>query len=161
MAACGYLDRPWPGELPDGLHVGICGAGSPFPDDRRAGPCTTVVAGKRLFVFDAGSGSPRNIGKLGFVHRRIEAIFLTHFHSDHVDGLGELMLQRWEKPFLTLFSNRDPVTRGGYKPWQKLVPGAHGQPHAVVRDAGHFLQEDKGAEVATAVAAFIQATPVP
>ncbi len=71
------------------------------------------------------------------------------------------VFKRWEKPFLTLFSNRDPVTRGGYKPWRKLVPGAQGQPHAVVRDAGHFLQEDKGAEVATAVAAFIHATPVP
>ena len=82
-------------ELPDGLHVGLCGAGSPFPDDRRAGPCTLVLAGRRLFVFDAGSGSARNIGKMGFNAGRIEAIFLTHFHSDHVDGLGELMLQRW------------------------------------------------------------------
>ncbi len=82
-------------ELPDGLHVGLCGAGSPFPDDKRSGPCTLVVAGKRLFVFDAGSGSARNIGKMGFNHGRIEAIFLTHFHSDHIDGLGELMLQRW------------------------------------------------------------------
>ena len=54
-----------------------------------------VVAGKRLFVFDAGSGAARNIGRLGFVHGRIDAIFLTHFHSDHIDGLGELMLQRW------------------------------------------------------------------
>ncbi len=82
-------------ELPDGLHVGLCGAGSPFPDERRAGPCSVVVAGRRLFVFDAGSGSARNIGKMGFVHGRIEAVFLTHFHSDHIDGLGELMLQRW------------------------------------------------------------------
>lgn len=82
-------------DLPDGLHVGLCGAGSPFPDDRRAGPCTAIVAGKRLFIVDAGSGSSRNIGKLGFVQGRIEAIFLTHFHSDHIDGLGELMMQRW------------------------------------------------------------------
>ena len=82
-------------ELPDGLHVGLCGAGSPMPDEKRLGPCTLVVAGKRLFVFDAGNGAARNIGKMGFVHGRIEAIFLTHFHSDHIDGLGELMLQRW------------------------------------------------------------------
>ena len=81
--------------LPDGLHVGVCGSGSPFPDDKRAGPCTLVLAGKRLFVFDAGSASVKNIGKLGFSHGRIEAIFLTHFHSDHIDGLGELLLQRW------------------------------------------------------------------
>ena len=82
-------------ELPDGLHVGLCGAGSPFPDERRSGPCTLVLAGKRLFVVDAGSGSVRNIGKLGFSHGQIEAVLLTHFHSDHIDGLGELMLQRW------------------------------------------------------------------
>ncbi|MFZ4478718.1 MAG: haloalkane dehalogenase [Rhodoferax sp.] len=65
-----------------------------------------------------------------------------------------------DKPFLTLFSNRDPVTRGGHKVWQQLVPGARGQPHAVTRGAGHFLQEDKGAEVAAAIVAFMQATPV-
>ena len=81
--------------LPDGLHVGLCGAGSPFPDDKRLGPCTLVVAGKRLYIVDTGSGSVRNIGKMGFQHGRINAIFLTHFHSDHIDGLGELMLQRW------------------------------------------------------------------
>lgn len=81
--------------LPDGLHVGLCGAGAPFPDDKRSGPCTLVVAGQRLFVFDAGSGSARHIGAMGFNPGRIEAVFLTHFHSDHIDGLGELMLQRW------------------------------------------------------------------
>ena len=82
-------------ELPDGLHVGLCGAGSPFPDEKRSGPCTLVVAGKRLFIFDAGNASARNIGRMGFNHGRIDAIFLTHFHSDHIDGLGELLLQRW------------------------------------------------------------------
>ena len=94
-AALARLAADLAAELPDGLHVGLCGAGSPFPDDRRAGPCTLVLAGKRLFVFDAGSGSARNIGKMGFTHGQIEAIFLTHFHSDHIDGLGELLLQRW------------------------------------------------------------------
>ncbi len=64
----------------------------------------------------------------------------------------------WEKPFLTLFSSRDPVTRGGDKPWQLLVPGAQGQPHATTRGAGHFLQEDKGVEVAQAIVAFMKAT---
>lgn len=82
-------------ELPDGLHVGVCGAGSPFPDELRLGPCTAVLAGKRLFIFDAGSGSARHIGKLGFLAGQVEGVFLTHFHSDHIDGLGELLLQRW------------------------------------------------------------------
>ena len=71
------------------------------------------------------------------------------------------VFERWEKPFLTLFSNRDPVTRGGHRVWQQKVPGAQGQPHAVTHGAGHFLQEDKGPEVAQAIAAFMQATPVP
>ncbi len=69
------------------------------------------------------------------------------------------VFKRWEKPFLTLFSNRDPITRGGEKIWQAQVPGAKGQAHAKTRDAGHFLQEDKGAELAQAIDRFIQATP--
>ncbi len=71
------------------------------------------------------------------------------------------VFKRWDKPFLTLFSTRDPVTRGGEKIWQAQVPGAQGQPHARTRGAGHFLQEDKGAEVASAMVAFMKATPVP
>ncbi len=81
--------------LPDGLHVGLCGAGSPFPDDLRSGPCTAVVAGRRLFIFDSGSGASRNLARMRLNAGQIEALFLTHYHSDHIDGLGELMLQRW------------------------------------------------------------------
>ena len=69
------------------------------------------------------------------------------------------VFERWGKPFLTLFSNRDPVTRGGQKIWQQRVPGAQGQPHTIIRGGGHFLQEDKGPEVAAAIVAFMQARP--
>jgi haloalkane dehalogenase len=62
-----------------------------------------------------------------------------------------------DKPFLTLFSNRDPITRGGHRIWQSRVPGAQGQPHAITRGAGHFLQEDKGPELAQALLAFMRA----
>lgn len=79
----------------DGLHVGLCGAGSPFPDDKRSGPCTVIVAGRRMFVFDSGSGSARNISRMRLNAGQIDALFFTHYHSDHIDGLGELMLQRW------------------------------------------------------------------
>jgi haloalkane dehalogenase len=57
----------------------------------------------------------------------------------------------WDKPFLTLFSSRDPITRGGEKRFQEVIPGAKGQPHKTIRGAGHFLQEDKGPEVAEAL----------
>lgn len=63
-----------------------------------------------------------------------------------------------DKPFLTLFSSRDPVTRGGHRIWQKRVPGAQGLSHAITRGAGHFLQEDKGPELAQAIVAFMGTT---
>lgn len=66
-----------------------------MPDAERAGPCIAVLAGRRGFVFDAGSGSIRKLGRMGFPMDRLEAGFLTHLHSDHLDGLGELMLQAW------------------------------------------------------------------
>ena len=81
--------------LPDGLHVYVCGSGSPMPDADRAGPCLAVLAGRDSFVFDAGSGSIRKLGAMGFPYDRLQATFLTHLHSDHLDGLGELMLQGW------------------------------------------------------------------
>lgn len=82
-------------DLPDGIHAFLCGSGSPMPDAERAGPCIGVLAGKHSFVFDAGSGSIRKLGRMGFPMDRLEAGFLTHLHSDHLDGLGELMLQAW------------------------------------------------------------------
>ena len=65
------------------------------------------------------------------------------------------LLRRWEKPLLTAFSDSDPITRGGERAFQKLIPGAAGQPHTTITGAGHFLQEDKGPELAVVVADFI------
>ena len=67
---------------------------------------------------------------------------------------------RWEKPFLTAFSDQDPITRGGDRLWQKHVPGASGQAHTTIRDGGHFLQEDKGPELARVVIEFARANPL-
>lgn len=58
------------------------------------------------------------------------------------------VLGRWQKPFLTAFSDRDPITRGGDAIFQAAVPGASGQPHTTIAGAGHFLQEDAGEELA-------------
>jgi haloalkane dehalogenase len=68
------------------------------------------------------------------------------------------LLEKFDKPFLTTFSNRDPITRGGERPFRERVPGAKNQPHVRIKNAGHFLQEDKGEELAAVLAKFIEAT---
>jgi haloalkane dehalogenase len=65
------------------------------------------------------------------------------------------VFENWEKPFLTTFSNRDPITRPMVKPFQERVPGARKQDHVTIRDAGHFLQEDNGEELADVLIEFI------
>lgn len=69
------------------------------------------------------------------------------------------VLTRWEKPFLTAFSDSDPITGGGDRVFQKLVPGAQGMPHTTLAGGGHFLQEDVGPELARVVADLVAATP--
>jgi haloalkane dehalogenase len=68
------------------------------------------------------------------------------------------VLRGWSKPFLTAFSDADPITRGGDAVFQRDVPGAKGQPHVTIEGGGHFLQEDKGEELARVVAEFVEAT---
>jgi len=65
------------------------------------------------------------------------------------------VLSKWEKPFLTAFSDRDPITRGGEKYFQKMIPGAQNREHVTVKNAGHFLQEDKGQELSQIILDFI------
>jgi ribonuclease Z len=81
--------------LPDGLHVALCGTGSPLPDPTRAGPCSVVIAGRHIFVVDAGEGGARTMGLMTIPHGDIDALFLTHLHSDHIDGLNPIALMRW------------------------------------------------------------------
>ncbi|MEE4143712.1 MAG: MBL fold metallo-hydrolase [Halieaceae bacterium] len=82
-------------ELEDGLHLALCGAGGPMPAPNASGPCVAVVAGKQLFVVDAGTDGPRNLARMGYQPGTIAGVFLTHFHSDHIDGLGEMSTLRW------------------------------------------------------------------
>jgi haloalkane dehalogenase len=65
------------------------------------------------------------------------------------------ILSTFNRPFLTAFSDGDPITAGGERIFQKLVPGAKGQPHTAIRGGGHFLQEDCGEEFAEVVVTFL------
>ena len=81
--------------LDDDLHVALSGAGGPMPTAKRSGPCVAVAAGGRLFLIDTGANGVRNLGRMGFDAGSITGVFLTHFHSDHIDGLGEVATLRW------------------------------------------------------------------
>lgn len=68
------------------------------------------------------------------------------------------VLTQWQKPFLTAFSDKDPITAGGDKVMQKLIPGTRGQAHVTIANGGHFLQEDQGEKLAEVVVQFIATT---
>jgi haloalkane dehalogenase len=72
--------------------------------------------------------------------------------------LAHQKFKQWTKPFLTAFSDSDPITKGTEKYWQKKIPGAQGRNHPIIKDAGHFVQEDKGLELVNVIIKFIEDT---
>ena len=139
-------------DLPDGLHAMLCGAGSPLADIRRSGPCVAIQAGKHLYVIDAGTNGARNLSRFFVDTGRVDAVFLTHAHSDHIDGLGELGMMRWlnggsDRP---LPVHGPPVVTG-------VVAGFN---QAYAADIGYRVAH-QGEEFARASAAGLEAFPFP
>jgi haloalkane dehalogenase len=66
------------------------------------------------------------------------------------------VLKAWDKPFLCAFSDSDPITKGADRVLLQLIPGTQGQPHTTIEGAGHFVQEDRGAELAEVVVRFLR-----
>ncbi len=89
------MARPPSMDRYEGLKVFLCGTSSPMPARGRAQACVAVLAGESLYLVDAGAGSAQvaTIGRLPL--QRLEAVFLTHFHSDHIAALPEFNLNSW------------------------------------------------------------------
>lgn len=77
------------------MEVTLLGTGSPRPSIERFGPATAVEANGRFFVFDSGRGATIRLQQAGIPLSKIEHVFLTHLHSDHISGLSDLWLTSW------------------------------------------------------------------
>jgi ribonuclease Z len=78
-----------------GLHVILCGTGTPVADPDRAGPCVAVIAGGKFLLVDAGPGSWENVQRWQLPRSQLSGLLLTHFHSDHIAEVGEVTVQSW------------------------------------------------------------------
>jgi haloalkane dehalogenase len=109
----------------------VAGYDAPFPDD-------TYKAGARIFpsLVPTSTDDPAS--------------------ADNVAAWE--VLETFDRPFLLAFSDKDPITAGGDAPFRAKVPGAAGQAHTVIEGGGHFLQEDRGPELAAVLVDFIAAT---
>jgi ribonuclease Z len=83
-------------ELLDGMRVIVCGSASPLGrDPERAQACIAVVTAEHFFLFDVGARSPLRIAQARLPMARINGVFLTHFHSDHIAALPDVNLASW------------------------------------------------------------------
>ena len=104
-------------QQPSKIKLILLGTGYPYPSAERAGPSCAVVVGKRIFVVDAGRGSVMRLAATGNPWKSIDAVFVTHLHSDHIDGLPDLFHCTWE------FGNGMPFELYGPKGTQEVANG--------------------------------------
>lgn len=120
------------------------------------GGCTTQLPPEVIAAYDAPF--PDDTYKAGA--RRFPSLVPTSSDDPAHDANTKAweVLRRFDKPFLCAFSDSDPITRGGQRAFVGVVPGTEGQPHTTIEGGGHFLQEDRGPELAAVIVDFIART---
>lgn len=81
--------------IPDAMEIVVTGSGGPMPNDERRPPSITVKVNEKVYLFDAGQGTDLAMRENNIPMGDLDAVFLTHFHSDHIAGLGEVKLNSW------------------------------------------------------------------
>ena len=100
------------------IEITLLGTGTPLPDPNRAGPSTLVRAGGKTFLFDAGRAVGLRLAAAGAAWSTLDAIFLTHLHSDHITDLNDAITGRW---VTSLAPNPLPIVGPGDT--QRVVDG--------------------------------------
>jgi ribonuclease Z len=77
------------------IVVTLLGTGSPIPEIDRFGPSILVQAGNQTLIFDVGRGAHQRLAQAGVAASQVDAVFLTHLHSDHIVGIPDLWLTGW------------------------------------------------------------------
>ena len=127
-----------------------------FPTGRIVnGGCTTELAPEVIAAYDAPF--PDETYKAGA--RQFPTLVPTapDDPASEANRAAWKVLERWEKPFLTAFSDSDRITAGQERVLQRAIPGAQGRAHTTIAGGGHFLQEDRGPDLAAVVVGFIAA----
>tara|TARA_Y100000996_G_C22543979_1_gene651085 strand:+ start:291 stop:1349 length:1059 start_codon:yes stop_codon:yes gene_type:complete len=81
--------------LDDALSVAVCGSRAPLPSPNRAETCLLVQAGTSKFIIDSGEGSAANLQRWGIDYTDLEAVILSHLHSDHISDMPAIQFQSW------------------------------------------------------------------
>lgn len=121
----------------DRLNIVFCGTGSPLPDPGRGTPCVAVFAGNDLYLIDAGEGAARRLASYQIPLGGLSGILFTHFHSDHIGGIGDVVLTSWAS------GRVEPLKLYGPEGIEKI---ADGFTTAYALDAG-YRTAHHGAEV--------------
>ncbi len=120
------------------------------------GGCTTELSAEVIAGYDAPSPDQR------FTEGARQFPTLVPIRPDDPASAANRaaweVLRRFDRPFLTAFSDGDPITAGSDRALQERIAGAKGQPHTTIKGGGHFLQEDRGPQLAQVVVDFVRAT---